>query len=535
MKKSSGWVAPVALVAALAVPAPAVLGQTSYSLRLDALSPRFGGVVEDLVTDSFLNPARVSSYSGTQVFVAKTPTSYQTLAYPGIESSYDRNVLLPPENWLGTTSYGPVPYQVNLFTGLGRVHGAFTVAGYVSTSESLVEGSDISTLAGTVNFNEMARGTRHEISSLRVEGAISTGDSAGDESFGLRVQLASYTLKDDYARSSTEWYFLPSGDASVDAEYRSDSEQLEHLDALVTGGWFRPGSMLRELMVAAGYTRRQFDTRALATDSEDTDYDGNGVGVNGSLYQFYQRVDLDGERTYDGPVLRGRVHVDLTDDVVFVTGGSWEYTTGSGPAVYHYNSTLNDLGGSSTATIHTPYDYDGSDTRYDVYGTIAYHTRLTPALLVAMGANLQFSRQNFSEDGTGVMDVELTGQAPASAEVDYVQKAWRVADSAHLRLPVALEWLVVNPLALRVGLELYGVRDERTEAFRRTPDTSSLPPDYQRSDGDRITDSSHTTGMRISSGLGVSLARRLFVDLSSGADSRVDLATFYDVSLRFIF
>lgn len=537
MKTSTGWVAPVAIAAALAAPAPRAAAQAEYSLRTRALSPRFAGVVEDLISDAFLNPARLSAFTGTQVYLARNPSPSQTLPYPRISTSYDRNDLVPPEVWpSGSYSYGALPYQLDLFTALGGMRAVFTAAGYASTGEDYVEDDELrSSSAGALNLDENARGTRRETSSIRVEAALSTADSADTRSFGMRLQLAKHSLEDEHVDSHNLWYFQSPDEVAIDARFSRDAYQFDQVEAILTLGMYRPGTMMRGIMVAGGYVRRDYDNLSLQTRSEDNDFDGNGVGMGGSIYQFYKRTEQSGERDYDGPVLRGRFHLDLTDEVVFVVGGSWEYTTGSGPAGYAYNSVLNDAAGGSTAVVYTPYDYDGTDTRYGVYGTLAYRTRLNPDVLLGLGVNLAFARDDFSEDGTGVMQVELTGSAPASEQVDYVQTVWRAEDDTYLRLPAGLEWLPIEPLALRLGLELQGHRYSGTEVSRRTPDTSSLPPDYQRSAEDRRGFSGHSTRILINTGVGVSLAERLFVDLLYQSESQVSLTYFSYASLRFVF
>jgi hypothetical protein len=69
----------------------------------------------------------------------------------------------------------------------------------------------------------------------------------------------------------------------------------------------------------------------------------------------------------------------------------------------------------------------------------------------------------------------------------------------------------------------------------KTPDTASLPPEYQRITDDRDGDVNNGTTLLINSGLGLNLAERLFVDMWYQSESFVYLTNFGYVSLRFIF
>jgi len=533
-------VASCAVAAAALVNAPDASAQTDYSLRTQSLSLRFGGVVEDLLSDAFLNPARLSAFSGTQVYVAKNPRRTYGLLYPWPEDPFLSAAVLPPEGYSSFSSsstYSSAPYELTLFTGLGAgTRGSFSLAVFSDAGDSFFEDDEVAAFSSSsVRIIEWARGSRQEQTSFRLQGALSTGDSPGDRSLGLRLLLERNTADRGHVDSRTELWLQPVNEASIDSRFSRWSTEFTQLNAVVTGGIFRPGAMLREFMISAGYSRRDFDTETMQTRSEDNDFDSNGVGMGGPVYQFYSRARLTGERSYDGPLVQSRVHVDLTDALVFTADGFYIHRTGSGPAMHQYNTVLNDSGGRHENSVGIPYDYDGTDSRYGVSATIGYREELTPSVLFALGANIDFTRDNFSENGNGRMRVDVNGTPPISVEVDYTQKAWRLDDRFWVRLPAGLEWLPIDPLALRLGVELYGYRHEETKVIRREPDTSSLPLEYQRVSEFQSGQTVDDIFVQLNTGLGVNLAERLFVDLLYQSQSIVSLASYGFVSLRYQF
>jgi len=531
---------------ALCVLATALLGnapdapcQTDLSLRTRAIGASFGGVVEDLISDAFLNPARLSAFSGTQLYLAANPHRQYRIPYPRPADLYNSSAFLPTEGYARYQSYEyyrSAPYEMTLFTGLGEgTRASFSFAFFSDGSEDFEESDYLRTSYDDLQLRDSARGGRQELTSFRVEGGLSTGDSAEDNSLGLRVVLSRATSDVGRVESGSTIYFEPVSETAISSSYSKSGTDFVQVDAVITGGIFRPGAMVREFMITAGYSTREFDIENTRTSSWDNDFDGNGVGMGGSPEQDYIRTQLTAERVYDGPVVRSRLHMDLTDQVVFTAGGFYEYRTGSGSASHTHYDIDNEVSWRRSVTIQTPYEYDGTDSRYGLNATFGYREELMPSVLLALGATLEFRRNNFSENGVGTMSVDVVDATPVSGQVDYTQKAWRIDDAMYLRLPVGVEWVPIKPLAVRIGMELVGYRTEETKVFRRAPDTSMLPSGYQYANEFRYGRTSDDANAYFSTGLGASLAERLFLDLFYRSGSTVSLTSFGYMSLRFIF
>jgi hypothetical protein len=527
------------LAAVWLVSATGASAQTDLSLRTRAIGASFGGVVEDLISDAFLNPARLSAFTGTQVYLAANPHRRYTLPYPRPSDSYGGNALLPTEGYarFNYRDYSEsAPYEATLFTGLGEgTRASFSFAFFSDGSDDFEEGDEVRTGSDNLRLEDTARGGSLDLTSFRLEGALSTGDNAEDKSTGLRLALSRSTSEVGSVESHQTIYFEPVSETALATRYNKRTTDFVQLEAVLSGGIFRPGSMLREFMLTAGYSSREFDTENTQTSAYDNDLDGNGVGMGGSPEQDYTRSDFTAARAYDGPVIRSRLHMDLTDHVVFTAGGFYEYRTGSGPASHSFDDIDNEIFGGSSMTVRTPYEYDGTDSRYGLNATFGYREELIPSVLFALGASFQFRRDDFSETGVGTMSVEIVDTTPVSVQVEYEQKAWRIDDAMYLSIPAGVEWAPIKQLAVRLGMELVGRRTEETRVFRRSPDTTSLPSEFTYANEFRWGRTTDQASAYFTSGLGANLAERLFLDLLYQSGSTVSLTGFSYVSLRLIF
>ena len=91
----------LAILAAMAVPllpATVATAQTANSYRILSLGAPFAGIVDDYLTDVFLNPARVGELDGHLVYATHTARSISA-PYPTHEvNSYSRGQI--PYEWL---------------------------------------------------------------------------------------------------------------------------------------------------------------------------------------------------------------------------------------------------------------------------------------------------------------------------------------------------------------------------------------------------------------------------------------------------
>ena len=116
----------VALVLLVLVSPHLAGAQTETSLRIRSLATSFGGILDDFLTDVYLNPARVSQLDRPMAYAATFPSRSIQAAYPIARAFLYRS------GWVesGYLSYAIAPVGLSYFGTIGNAL-AFSVGAEV--------------------------------------------------------------------------------------------------------------------------------------------------------------------------------------------------------------------------------------------------------------------------------------------------------------------------------------------------------------------------------------------------------------------
>ncbi|UCG51944.1 MAG: hypothetical protein JSW58_17565 [Candidatus Latescibacterota bacterium] len=518
--------------ATLVVPALAWT-QTSVSVRMRSLGTPFSGLIDDYLTDVYLNPARVADLDGSMVYALRLPPETIIVPYPTVPR-YSYYLTLDE---VDIVQYGVEPVGLSYF---GSVFGGSAISlgteMYVSNDDRFTGDVELEDWGAGLRRREANRGDATEIHHYVLDITLGSSSDTGGRGVRLRADYDRF----DFTEGERTDDLIYTGDTAPEIERRLRSRvntrEYERATLEIAGGVHRPGTLLREIIVGAGLARDRLVARYGWTGIDDEDVDGNGLDPQGGLASYvYEHKSYESDREYWVYDVFARMHLEWTEHVRTKHILGFTRSDGDGGAGF---VTDDEWYGTAETFRRTDgsYSYDGMTQDIWAETAIGFSTRPVENVLIALAVQGLYRRMDFEEAGPG--DASLTSNGGGTDESAYAQWHDRKDETFEVSLPVAMEWSFHKYAKLRIGIGLFVDRQEydylftrgaaALEAFSEIP--SFVP--LARQDRDVETD----TEITYSNGLEININERFVLDLQGGGTySSVNLASFGFISARYRF
>jgi len=529
----------VFLLALLLLPETAD-AQTDYSLRIRSLSTHLSGIVDDPLTDAYLNPARLVRFNGTHLYGVRLPSI--TLSRPFPVSVTNDLRFGPLEESTADFSFEPLAFSI--------IH-SFPESMVLSAAVQLsVSGREISGAFPTYDLNGWNQQSLEQRLSVRDQtddGLYLLFDFAaatkGRKSLGLRL-TGSHASYRDHRLNSTSYYsvYLENmTDTELYETYYRDFDKYEVTDIALSAGAYRPDDRLSDLSVGAAVCRRLSSASARDLMIDDTDSDRNGDRIGGGS-PYLRVVDnhYATERDYLGMRVFARAHWNARKNIRVVNSIEWHRSGGDGRAEF----TWDDLYYGAYEDIDSRgggYAYDGTLSGLAVTTAVGYSREIREGFSAVIGLEAGYSRDRFEEDGGGNAHLFLD-QSNGSYDSlyyssPYLQKHDNEQDMYTLVIPVGCEWQVHEYIRLRLGIELNAYRGDNEQQFYKSVAAIDLPSEFEGMGTEIGRTISYGTNARFNNGLEINLRDKLIVELLafSSHSSYVRFAEYGFVSVRYRF
>lgn len=520
----------IALVFLLALALPQLAGaQTQPSLRIRSLGTAFGGILDDYLTDVYLNPARVAQLDRPMAYAATYPSIRFQTAYPVATIYY--------YDWyfseLSYVEYDTEPVGLGYFGSIGNSL-AFSVGVEVGfkSSERFDERSDSDTYGNEIRLRSDGDGwlmdTQHYLLDL------SLAPTGGGRSIGARLSAA-YDANESgriYSEHVTEW------DVTFpDRVYRRlylDYFQNEYkrVSVNLALGMFSPDGLLRDVVVKGRMSEHTLD--AVSRDSRL-------YTRSFSFEEFSYEVDSNSylsSREYSEYGVGARVQFGWSERVRSTHELAWAHTTGDGGGEYNIDDEQYDAT-TYLSNFHVAYGYDGNTDTYAFESTIGYFNDLFDDVTFAFALYGAYSRTELDEiaDGEATLLFYDNGIGLDTTFVSpYQQNHGRELENMRLSLPMAVEWEFHKYAKLRIGVALTAsrVEDDRvsdqgavelTEGFEDLSSTFNFRDMNAQSGVDAL----------FANGLEININDRFIVDLLGQWGTSINVANYGYASVRYKF
>jgi hypothetical protein len=515
-------------------------GQTDYSLRTQALSYHFAGIIEDALTDIYLNPARAGLIGRREVYAVKLrektvdipfPTSGGLSRYPGI-----RLTLLEDE----FVTFRYTPFSVNVLTPIGgSLKASFGFEAALSNSNDLSTEADLAIDSYEI-LEEYERTSLYERDRNHAALSVALAAPLGDSYAGARL-YAAYDNEEYRSISDRIIYRMPtdlSGDIYFRQDYDLSIRDFERTSFAFETGLYRPGRFLSDMVLRFGWRRSLFPVMRSDSYYWNEDYDGNGNSINGGHPDLYfEDIAYGSDRDYSETALHGRVHLDIGKGIRATQVVSWSGGDGDGSALYNYVEDRREAP-TELFTHDLSFRYDGDYSNLYVSSAIGQTRQIHDKVSVTVGAKAVWQRRNFNENGSGGSYTLYASELYPDTlmlESGYRQAYRNDEDYYYLVLPLALECRLHKYVCLQMSAELVGVYSDNENMYRQDVSLDSNPVLLnERLDSvEYLLESS--TAMRYNNGLTVNIEDRVLVDMIYGSSSSVGFASFGYLSVRYRF
>ena len=506
--------------------------QTDYSLRIRSLDVTFAGLLDDFLTDVYLNPARVSEVERPIVYAVKMPGRRVECVYPMMEK---RGSSVWVESGYDNLTFGINPVGVSVFGSVkGRIGVALGSEIGLSASEHWTENPYVWDQGTSVHIEERGYGGRSDLQHYVVDLAVAPLKDHG--TMGIRFKGAYDRIDDVNLRVERDFGWRLADPGNPFESYKSDHGDrcYEKLALSMSAGFFRGDALLRDAVIGASYIDETATERINYLSFLDEDPDGNGVPHPDYSYDsYYGATTVASDRCYTGFGGFLRAHLGWTEHVRSVLSTSWSRSSGDG------GSAVRDEYENSTSSTEEDlaYDNDGTVDRIQAECSVGYHEMLFDDVLVAFAAHGYFARTTFDEDGGGELSVYRSAiGVPYTSP--YRQRHDDVGDLYRLSIPIGVEWSFHKYAKLRVGAALFAVRTKTArmltnnaeEIFGSDVDTGGFGFDERYENHDSSVDA------RFNNGLEININGRFILDLAGSVSTySMELANFYYLSARFVF
>jgi hypothetical protein len=512
--------------------------QTDVSYRIRSLGVNFAGILDDYLTDAFLNPARTAQLDGQMIYGTKVPSRRLDTPFLLPPSFFYFGDFLVREN--SVFGYGVAPIAATYFrSASGRRAFSLSAEVSVSTEHSFDKDGDIHVFSSGVDIETGERASSNEIHHYLVDLAFAAG-SPGTQ-YGVRL-TGSYDQREFSEGSLSDITTLWSGTSEVTSRTRwSVSKQKYERAAFVAeAGLSRREGVVRDLVISGGVNKEQLRKRHDGLDIRDEDADGNGFDPGGRPAEnLVDESMVLSDRDYSGADLSARLHLQL-GSVRSTHRLWWSRSTGDGEGgLLRGDETLG--ANEEIQRIVADYAYDGSTNDLIFETTFGGGSRIVDDVLVAVVVYGAYVRRSFEEDGTGAAALELTGNdSPVDTTFTspYLQHHDNMAERLVLRIPVAMEWEFHRYARLRIGIGFVAVRDDADDSYRRELEglqSQAVVPYAGGVDDIRDAYIRSSTAVEFNNGLEFNFNDRFVLDLlySATYSSVVRLADYSYLSARY--
>ena len=504
--------------------------QTDTSLRIRSLGSSFEGLLDDYLTDVYLNPARTAELSGPMVYVVRlvprtiaSPFPVARLNYSGsywTENQYHR--------------YGISPIGLSYFGTLGEsLAWSLGTEIDVNSSEDFRDWYDISAWNDEANLRQWSEGSTSTIQHYVVDLSVASRSNP----LGGRI-TAAYD-SDDFGNVyvSETISVLTSDLENLRSDYRSRYSQgkMERLVVSASLGLFMPGRWARDLVIGGGFIEEKLSVDQRETDINDYDADGNGDWYDNRVRYSRDMDTYVSRRDYTGYNAFARAHLEWSDRIRSVHAGGWSRSTGDGHASLGAETRRFDSMTDFSSDTQMEYGYGGSVDRFSLESSVGYSEVFFGDVLFAFAFHGVYRRTTFDEPADGTVWGE-NSEAGASYSSPYFQKHDNTDDYLSLSVPVGVEWQLHKYVALRLGATFFAQRSKTERNLTGDVDELSngellLIPgawntQYLNVDSD--------VDVRFTNGLEININERFILDFLSYASS-INLAQYGHVSARFLF
>jgi hypothetical protein len=520
------------LVASILASPLACGAQTDYSIRIRSLDVTFAGLLDDFLTDVYLNPARLSELDSSMVYAATLPHRRSVSPYPSLPY-YDWNY-----EWIEDVyeddSYGTDPLAVGFFGTLGG-KTALSLAAQVGLSASDAWDDDVNAFP----YTDRAR-VRHYFNGRTRESQRYVFDAAiapltSGNAWGARVTGTMDTWRNAEVRGTetSEWLYTDPANTWVQKNSRHRWYESGRWEIDASAGYSMPKGLVGEVVLGVVFVEESQDVRSGNFEVTDNDADGNGIGYIGhAVENVYMKDAQETERDYSGLGGFLRLHLRWTENLRSAHFAGWSRSTGDGGT----RLWMSDWESSFWKDESLSYKYaDGTMDRGAFQSSLGYHHTAFDELLFALGVDLRYSISKFDESASGSFTVESsTGWG---YEAPYRQSHDDTDDALSLALPVGLEWSCHKYLKIRIGAAFYAYRntaDRRLSNNAYGVLTSPFAGESGTLEFDDYEQSANVDA-RFNTGLEFNFNDRFVLDLATNSTYDVSLASYTMLSALYRF
>ncbi|MEJ2720165.1 MAG: hypothetical protein P8181_03365 [bacterium] len=503
--------------------------QTDTSLRIRSLGPAFAGILDDFITDAYLNPARVAQLEGPMAYMVTLPTRSLEPPYPvarprsSMSSWSERDYM----------SYSIRPIGLSYFGTIGR-GTAFSIGAEIDVTgdESLQESNDIDNSGDQFRSRENSYGSVTDFQHYLVDVGVGSGEDG--RAFGARLR-ATYDASSpgvaDYWRTA-EWDLSIPDRVYINYDANYFQNDYERLSLELTLGLHRPEALMRDLAVTGSVARETLKSDSRVQDGSRRENDGQ------LLSSDYEGLFYNSDRDYDRFGVEGRAHFGWTERVRSTHVLSWARSTGDGTGKFNYDSE--DHGSTSMmSNLSTVYAYDGTVNEVRVESTVGYFNDLFDNVLFAFALFGAYSRLTLDEDAPGDASLRLYDSSlglDSTLTSPYRQNHARTLDSFRLSVPMAIEWTFHKYAKLRVGVTVTASRVEDDRRSERDALALTDEVDFLGSALDsRDLDVDSGVDAVFLNGLEININDRFVVDLLAAYTYAVNFWEYRYASVRYRF
>ncbi len=505
--------------------------QTDTSLRIRSLGSSFEGLLDDYLTDVYLNPARTGELSGPMAYAVRLVS--RTVASPFPVARWGRW----GGNWTenGYVSYTIRPIGLSYFGTLGEslAWSLGTEIG-VDSSEDLVDRHDINFWNSTMNVNTSSDGRTATIQHYVIDLSVASRNNP----LGGRI-TGVYDSYDDGDAYVSEGSSVKNDDLeNVRSNYRSRYFQgkMERLAVSASLGLSMPGRWARDLVIGGGFIEEKLSVDQREISIEDFDADGNGDWYENRVLYSRDKDAYASGRDYTGYNAFARAHLEWSDRIRSVHAGGWSHSTGDGHGSLGLEARRFDSMTDFSSDTQMEYGYGGTVDRFSLESSVGYSEVFFEDVLFAFAFHGVYRRTILDEPADGTVWGE-NSEAGTSYSSPYFQTHDNTDDYLSLSVPVGVEWQLHKYVALRLGVTFFAQRS-RTER-NLTGDVDEL------SSGEflflagvwnsQYLNVDSNVDVRFTNGLEININERFILDLLTSYSGRIDLAEYGYVSARFLF
>lgn len=495
--------------------------QTHPSLRIQSLDPIFAGIVDDEITDAWGNPARVGAIDDRSVYTGRFSDRAPYLAFPTFSANYSQ---LPLEqlgsNVWQTDYYATDPFAATVFTTVGHgMHAAVSVDAAVYGNDAANNGNRVSDntrwVGQGISIDEQASASQRDSNRLVLDLALGSAVKPDRSSKGVRlhVEYRDREGTDVWVDNVTEFPTTDPSQLVSDYSASRNSSLGKELRAEITGGVYRPRSVLRDVALTMGVLDLKPRYRVLRQDVFDEDQDGDGADPAGFPPDYeYHTVAGESSRHYTGGGGGARLVLAWGERVRSVHRVDVSVLKGNSNATAMDDDISSNAGNETSFHESIGYSGDGTVTLVSTSSAVGFSEHLREDVLVAAAASGYYSRDEIDEDASGSGDVTQTGSGSSSAlSADYTQRNDIVEEQIRATVALAVEWQVTPYAALRFGVSHHASHDKVDGTLMQNIKLDGQPGLLASGDNQI----QYTTGTEFRTGIGVTLADRLTVDLQA--------------------